>query len=248
MSKPAAMKWRAMPAVAGAAALSMVLSWPGAVDAQADTTAEPMRTVAVSAVGTSEVEPDEAVVRVGVTARAAGAKAASRRAATRMDSVLAALRDLGIDEADIRTTQLELRPYRRRDRQSDEVVSGWLVENKVRVTLRDIAITGEVIDAAIAAGANDIEGVRFRASDSSVARGEARSAAVAAAEAAARELADAAGVEVLGVLSMVEGSAGSVPTSYRLYAAESVALAASTPIEPGTIDVAVTVTAVYEIG
>ena len=167
-----------------------------------------------------------------------------------MSSALRALRDLGLDDADLKTTSVEMRPYRQRDRNGEVTGSGWVVSNQVKVTVRDIARTGDVIDAAVAAGANDLNGVNFRASDSTAARSEARAAAVVAAEAAATELAEAAGVEVLGVLSIVEGGANVVGITLDsgAFAAESGARASSTPIEPGTIDIRASVTAVYEVG
>ena len=106
-----------------------------------------------------------------------------------MSSALRALRDLGLDDADLKTTSVEMRPYRQRDRNGEVTGSGWVVSNQVKVTVRDIARTGDVIDAAVAAGANDLNGVNFRASDSTAARSEARAAAVVAADPAANELA-----------------------------------------------------------
>ena len=236
-------------ALAMALAAGMLAAWPVAVGAQAGLPDDQQRTVTVNGLGQSSVEPDQAVVRVGVNIRGGSAKAVSRRAAARMSAVLDALRDLGIDEADLKTTRVSMRPYR--ERSNGQVTdTGWVVNNRVTVIVRDLTQTGDVIDAAVGAGANDLDGVTFRASDASAARSEARAAAVVAAEAAAGELAEAAGVEILGVLSIVEGAAGD-PWARRdvaLFAAETAGPAYDTPIEPGVIDVRVTVNAVYQVG
>lgn len=248
MPKSAAIERRVLPVGAVVVALVVLLSWPAAVGAQSAEGDDPLRTVTVGGLGQADVEPDQAVVRVGVTTRGGSAKATSRRSSSRMSSVLEALRDLGVDAADLKTTKIEMRPYRQRDRNGEVTETGWVVSNQVKVTVRDIAQTGDVIDAAVAAGANDLKGVNFRASDPSTARSEARAAAVVAAEAAASELAEAAGVEVLGVLSIVEGGVARSGIQLASSAAESAIFAASTPIEPGTIDIRVSVTIVYEVG
>jgi uncharacterized protein YggE len=227
----------------------LVLTWPGSVQAQAEVADDQLRTVTVSGLGQTSVDPDQAVVRVGVNIRASSAKAVSKRAANRMSAVLDALRELGIDDADLKTTRVSMRPYRERGN-GEAVASGWVVNNRVKVTVHDIDQTGDVIDAAVAAGANDLAGVSFRASDPSAAVSEARARAVVAAEAAATELAEAAGVEILGVLSIVEGNAGDA-RAFRMampYAAESAAPVYDTPIEPGSIDIRVTVNSVYQVG
>lgn len=250
MSLPAVFIERRSAPVLGLVLVTvLVLVWPGSAAAQAEVADDQLRTVTVSGLGQTSVDPDQAVVRVGVDIRGGSAKAVSKRAANRMSTVLDALRELGIDEADLKTTRVSMRPFRER-RNGEVIDSGWVVNNRVRVTVRDIDQTGDVIDAAVAAGANDLDGVSFRASDPSAALSEARAEAVGAAEAAATELADAAGIEVRGVLSIVEGDAGDA-RAFRLatpFVAESAAPAYDTPIEPGSIDIRVTVTAVYQVG
>ena len=229
--------------------LALVVASSGADEAETETAVEPLRTITVSGVGQTEIEPDQAVVRLGVITRGQSAKAVSRRSAARMSSVLEAVRDEGIDPADIKTTRIDLSPFRRRNQETDQVSTGWQVVNQVKATV-PVEQAGDVIDAAIAAGANDLDGVRFRASDPSAAVSAARVAAVGSARAAADELAAAAGEEVLRVLSIVEGDAN-VSRAYRngpQLLAESAVFAASAPIEPGMIDVSSSVVVTYEIG
>lgn len=227
----------------------VVVGASGAMAQDADVPTDPLRTISVSATGHAEVEPDEAVLRFGVTARAATADAATRRSATAMASVIEALEGAGIDPSDIRTTRLDLHERRQRDPDTGERTTSWQVQNQVRVTVGDLDRLGQIMDTAIGAGATNVGGLYFRATDAAAATSEARLEAVAAAEATAAELADAAGVSVVGLVSLVEGDVGdvvslAVPEARALRAADT----AATPIEPGTLDVNVTVHVVFEVG
>lgn len=234
--------------LAAVVGLVLVIVAPGMVAAQSEASG-PLRTIVVAGAGTVSLEPDEAVVRVGVDTRAPSAKAAMRKAARQMDSVIAALRDAGVEQEDIKTVRLDLDQFRERNARNDVVERGWRVSNQVRATIRDIDATSDAIDAAVASGATRIDSVRFRASDDAEALARARVAAIESAATAASTMAEASGLEVLGVLTIVQGDA-SVPdarlTRQRFSAPE--ALYAATPIEPGLVDVTARVTVEYEIG
>ena len=230
--------------------LSLVLAAPVAVAAQSDTS-DPARTIIVSGTGRASAEPDEAIINLGVDVRAADAQGAMDKAARRMDGVIAALQEAGVDEADIRTVRLDLYQYRQRNAQRAVVEKGWKVNNRVRAIIRDIEGTSDAIDAAVSAGATDIDSIRFRASDPADAVAEARVAAVESAATAATTLAGATGLEVLEVVRIVESGQG-YPSDYDRgdtaggLAPEAYSL--STPIEPGLVDISTTVTVEYEIG
>lgn len=228
--------------------LALVALAPAAATAQNEP-AEVVRTLVVSGSGQSSAEPDESVIRVGVDTRAPTASAATRRAARTMDAVIAALRDAGVDESDIKTVRLDLGQYRERNSQREVVERGWRVSHRVRATVRDIDGTSEAIDAAVGAGATAIDSIRFRASDPSGALEAARIAAIESAATAATTLAEASGLEVLGVRRIVEGNAG-VP-SLRASTGDTAAREAyfaSVPVEPGLVEISTTVTVEYEVG
>jgi uncharacterized protein YggE len=227
--------------------LVMLLAVPTVVSAQVEA-AEPLRTVVVAGAGRASAEPDEAVIRLGVSARAQSAEAAMSKAARSMDAVISALRDAGVGEQDIKTVRLDLRQFRQR-RDGEVLASGWQVSNQVRATIRDIGATSAAIDAAVAAGATDVTGVTFRASDAADAVAQARVAAVEDAALAAETLARASGLEVVGLLRLVEGGA-SLPSALRFRGDTAGGAEAyfATPIEPGLVDVSVSVTVEYQVG
>jgi uncharacterized protein YggE len=193
---------------AGVVASALLLAGPASVTVLAQTQdADPIGSIAVAGVGHAEVEPDQATVRLGVTVRGLTAEQATSRAAEVMSSVIASLEASGIEADDIQTTRLDLDRVIRRDPETGlRVPVGWAVQNRVRATIEEIERSGVIIDAAIAAGATDVESVEFFARDPSAAVAEAREEAVAAAALGASQLASAAGVEVGDVLSISEGS------------------------------------------
>jgi uncharacterized protein YggE len=230
--------------------LSLVLVVPAAVVAQSDAP-DPERTIIVSGLGQASAEPDEAIISLGVDVRAANAQGAMEKAARRMDAVIAALQAAGVEESDIRTVRLDLYQYRQRNAQRAVVERGWKVNTRVRAIIRDIEGTSDAIDAAVSAGATDIDSIRFRASDPAEAVAEARVAAVESAATAAETLAGASGLEVLGVVRIVESGQGYPSYFDRGDTAggfESAPYSASTPIQPGLVDISTTVTVEYVIG
>ena len=106
-----------------------------------------------------------------------------------------------------------------------------------------------MVDAATEAGATNVNGISFRVEDPTMAEAEARSAAVADAEAKADQLAADAGVDIIGILSITE-SGGQQPQPIYLARAEMAfdGAAASTPVMPGEVELSVSVFIQYEIG
>ena len=229
--------------------LSLALVAPGAVLAQPDVT-QAERTIIVSGSGQASLEPDEAVIRLGVDTRGTNAGNAMRKAARQMEAVIEAMKDTGVDESDIKTVRLDLDQYRQRNADREVVERGWKVSNRVRAVIRDVDRTSDAIDAAVTAGATEIDSVRFRASDPSAAVAEARVAAIESAATAASTLAGASGLEVFDVVRIVEAGQR-YPSYLQSWVGDTAALteqAYSTPIEPGLVDISTTVTVEYVIG
>lgn len=214
-----------------------------------DPTVEHEHTISVSGTGTIKAKPDVADVSLGVSIQRDRAGDASIEAANLMDAVIASLIANGVAEDDIQTTQLSLDPVYNYDR-NPAVIVGYNATNIVSVTIRDLAKIGTIVDAAVDAGATNIGGISFRVDDSAALTVQARDAAMAEAKAVADQLAAAAGVEITGVVSIVENV--SQPPMPIYYAAEDAAVGgarmAPTPVLAGNVDVVVQVAVVYSIG
>lgn len=231
---------------------TLLLVGPGVAPALAQADASDMpRIISVAGTGFAESEPDEVSLRLGVSVRGATAEQVTDEAAAAMQAVVDALVASGIDAADIRTARLDLGRVRERDpRSGRRIAAGWQVHNMVTATSGDVERIGDILDAAVAAGATDVDRVWFSVSDPTSALAEAREAAVEAAALAAEQLASFSGVELGEVLAITEGGR-SMPSPYALRAEAYLGVGdtagGATPVLPGTIETAVTVYIDYAI-
>ena len=203
--------------------------------------------IAVAGVGQAQAKPDIASVSLGVQTQAPVARDAQAENSELMAKVIDAIKAMGIEDEDISTHGLSLRP--RYDREGQNV-DAYVATNNVSVIVRDLDQVGEVLDAGFDAGANVAGGVQFSIADPTDSRNQAMELAVADARGRADVLADAAGVTIVGVLSVTEDSGGypsprPAMASVRL---ESAAMKMATPIEPGELTISVWVRVVYSIG
>ncbi|HVY66168.1 MAG TPA: SIMPL domain-containing protein [Gammaproteobacteria bacterium] len=211
---------------------------------------DPRPTVAVSGTGQVAAAPDRAVVRLGAVAEAEDAKDAQSRLNAVMQKVLAAIEKLGVPKSAIRTEGLSLSPVYtnavspgNREPQAPRI-SGYRAANVVSVQLDDLTRIGPAVDAGITAGANELQGVAFDLKDSSAARNAALTAAVNDARAQAETIASALGMRLDGLESLVTNASFSGPPQ-PFAMARRAALDASTPVQPGELEVASNVTATY---
>lgn len=223
------------PVVAGAA---------GAPGARVLQEAEPAF-VEVSAVGRVDIQTDRAVVRFAVETEAGTAGEASRENASRMDAVLQAVRELGVEGTELETSGYQLSPiYRRPAQGGTQEIAGYRAQNFVEVTLDDVDAVGRVIDAAIGAGANRIAGLTFTARDTRPARLEALRMAVEKAREEAEAMAAALGVP-LGPPLEVRSGGETEPPRPMMMRMEAAQADVSTPIEAGDQTVTAHVTVRY---
>jgi uncharacterized protein YggE len=201
--------------------------------------------IVVSGTGRVATDPDIADLRLGVTVARPTVAAARADAATTMAAILEALDGAGVARRDLRTTLLSVQPrYDYRDGRAP-ALTGYELANVVEVTVRDLGTLAAVIDGALSAGATSLDGLSFRIDDPAPVEREARIRAMAAARERADVLAEAGGLTITGVADITEGVAV-VPPGPRMKAERMLAAAdASTPVESGTAEVAVTVTVSY---
>ncbi len=150
--------------------------------------------------------------------------------------------------AEIKTVSYSLNPdYRYPKDGGKPTITGYTATNVVRVTLNDLTRVGQAIDAATRSGANQVHRLQFTLKDEQAAQSQALRAAAVKAKAEAEALAQALGLKIARVLSVVESSEGVQPIMRDVMLARAEA-AAPTPVEPGTIEVRATVTLTVEIG
>jgi|SRR5690606_2362467 len=207
----------------------------------------------VSASADVSIQPDHAVVRLGVLAEAPDAADAQNRVNETMQRVLDAMRGLGFADQALRTEDLSLYPvygnqrFSERGEPQEPRIVGYRASNVVSVEVVELATIGAVIDAGIGAGANQLQGISFGARNDARSRAEAMRLAVEEARIQADAIADALGMQITGVREVVAGGYDvrpPIPYAGQRLAAD----VASTPVQPGQVDVTASVTVTYEIG
>jgi uncharacterized protein YggE len=201
----------------------------------------------ISATGEATRVPDVAIVSTGAVTRAATARAALEQNAQRMERVRAALERAGIPDRDIQTSNISLNPeYRYAENQPPKLV-GYTASNQLSVRFRDIAKTGDIIDALVAEGANQINGPSLTIDKPEEALDEARTKALAVGRARAELYARALGMRVARLLSVSE-SGGNYPVPPPMPMMEARAQAGyATKIDPGEQKLSVTLGMVFEL-
>ena len=216
--------------------------------AQSPQTATPPQPPVIVVTGTSEVlaVPDEAIVRLGIVRQAPVAQTAQEQANTVAQEILSAITKAGVAAKDIQTARLVLSPvYNQRG--PDQKIVSYNATNTVSVRLDNLAIVGNVIDAGLKAGANQLEGVQFRLKNELPAREQALKEAVQEARGKAQAMADALRVNLVEVLEATEGGVSIVPRMQSFAVGGAAPAQASTPVSPGEIEIRGNVTIRYRI-
>jgi uncharacterized protein len=252
--RPLSRRRRALRAGAVVIALAAVVAVAMASPALADpgdgtrTTSE-RRTI--TATGTARVHgtPDVLSVTLGVSSPGDTVGEALSRNNAAANKVLEVLRDGGVDERDIQTTNFSIGPWYG----DNGDVEHYRVSNLVVADLRDLGKAGNLIDRAAQAGGDDVvvRHVAFDFDDTSNLIAAARSDAVKRARTQATQLADAAGVPLGEVVRISETSPDVGPVLEQSAAdalASRAAGEASVPIQPGSEELWVRVSIVFAIG
>ncbi len=231
------------------AALLVVATGCSLAASAASSATPPNRTISVVGTGKASGTPDVARVTVGIETRNESVQEAAGDNSTKMSALLEAIAELGIDKKDIQTSNYSIytdrKPLEGLEMESSEESLVYVVNNQVTVTVRDLEKLGDVLDGAVAAGANNVYGIYFTVDDPSALESEARANAVADAKARAESLAELAGVEVGDVLSISEVIGGPVAIAAR----EAMGgMASAVPIEVGELEVSLSVQVTYVIG
>ena len=221
-------------------AVAAVCLLAGAARAEAASVPAGQHSIVVIGDGSVSTVPDRAQVSFGVSTDAKTASAALRANAAEMTRVIAAVKAQGIAAADIRTAIISLSP--RTSTNGDDIV-GYTALNSVGVTLRMLERVGSVIDAGVAAGANQVSGPNLIRSDADALYRQALRAAISNARAKAQAIASVSGLTLRRITDVTEGAGSPVPTP----TAAKTGVSGSTPVEPGTQLVQATATVTFSV-
>lgn len=203
--------------------------------------------ITVTAEGKASGKPDLAMITLGVETRDPEAQKAAEQNNSQMAEVMAALREAGVAEEDIRTVDYSIQAEISWEDNKQRVV-GYVVVNSVLVKMRDTDKVGDVLDAATQAGANNIYSIQFTFEDPSALREQARAAAMTEARSKAEALAQLGGVG-LGQPRQISESFVEPWSVYaeKAYAPAPSADVTTTPVSAGQVEVTVQVQVTYDI-
>lgn len=236
---------------------ALALALPAVAMAQ---TAQPLPVVApgstvltVTGEGRVARTPDLAQFSAGVTTQGETAAAAMSANAAQMNRVLAALKAAGVADKDVQTSQISLNPvYGDQSDGPDGTVRAlrimaYQATNRVSITQREVRLYGKVLDALVAAGANEVNGPAFQLDNPEAALDEARVAAITAARKRADLYAKAAGLRVVRMLTISESGGYAPPPPVMFARAAMASDAAPTPVASGQIELTANVTVQFEL-
>jgi uncharacterized protein YggE len=212
--------------------------------AASNTTQETPRVITVVGQGSSSAQPDLAYVNLGAEFVAPTSTEATQKSNDTMTAVIAKLKELGVADEDIQTTNYSIVPQQDYQNGTPGEITGYQVSNTVRVTVRDLTRIGTILDQATQAGANNVFGVTFTLSDPGQLQREAYDIAVRDAHERAAGLAESGGVQLGDLLSISQASTSSPSPVIEAALGKG---GGGTPIQSGTLEVQVQVQMVYAI-
>ena len=176
---------------------AVVLFLASAADAQQRDSRPRPRSITVSGDATISAEPDQAQIDIGVVTQARTAPEASQDNADRLSRVLAAVKKL-LDKSDeVKTSGYSLTPTYRYPQGGKPEIIGYNASNTVRIKTTSLDQVGRLIDAAMQAGANNINRLMFTLKDEQAAQLDALRAASAKAKVKAEAVAASLGLRLL---------------------------------------------------
>lgn len=208
----------------------------------------PPRQVTVTGESRIQVAPELATITLGVSEEASEAAAAMSAVSDAMSDVIADLKLAGIQPKDMQTQSIAMHPVwsqsRYDDGQNRRKITGFEASNTLVVRVRDLDRLGALMDEVLSAGANRFQGLSFAVADPAAVQDKIRGDAVRDAMRKARQLADAAEMELGPVRSISEhGGGGGQPKMMREMAMSADAM----PVEAGELNFTHGVTVVFDL-
>ena len=209
----------------------------------------------VSGSGTVYAKADIANITIGLkTETKKTAAEATKDSTEKMNEIVKAVKDLGVEEKDIKTTNYYLNPVYNWTEQKGQQLIGYEVSQNVTLKVRDLGSIGDIIARTTEKGANQIGGISFTIDDEYELRNEARALAIEKAKAKAEMIAQESGMELGKIKSVLENSYQPViDYAYSNARKEMISLeadqaagVAAPSIESGQNEIRVEVTLVYE--
>lgn len=206
--------------------------------------------ITVSGEGKVYAKPDVAIVSLGVNTTGATVAVVTKNNTDKMNAVIDTIKNLGIEEKDIQTTNYNLTPLYNYTEYAGRIFQGYTLDQNVQVKIRDFTKIGDVLSEGTTNGANLVGDLQFTIDDPEQLKNEARAKAIAQAKANADNLAKASGVRLGKIINVFESN-NYYPTVYSnkaLGMGGAVSESAPAPsIQPGQQEVTITINLTYQV-
>ena len=179
-------------------------------------TATTSNTVSFSGEGKVLAKPDVAVVDFSIVTEAATSKAAQDDNSAKSQNVVDFLNEQKIEEKDIKTTGYNIYPKYSYPRGESPKITGYRVEQTIKVKVRDLGSVSSVLDGVVTVGANQVGNLSFEIDEPEKLKAEARAKAIADVKKKADELKGQIGIKLGRIVNFSEGVSGyPVPMLYE---------------------------------
>ena len=215
----------------------------------ADTSSN-LPSIQVSGEGIVKVKPDIAYITLGVKTKDQNPQQAQVENTKKMNKVMKILKELGIDEKDIQTSQYSIYPeYRYIEETGERKEDGYIVNHLLRVTVRDIQKLGVVLDKTLIQGVNVSHGIEFGVANEEKYYQEALQEAIENAQGKAQAIGQSLSIKIDKPYTIIERSTGGSSIQYmdrsiKMNAVEE--SSTSTPIGIGELDIRANVQVMYQ--
>ena len=219
----------------------------------ADTKTAKPGIISISATGRANAVPDMAVLNLSVRREAETAREALTANNNAMGGVLAAMKEAGVEDRDLQTSNFNIQPQyvypkSSKNRQPEPPrIIGYIVANSLTVRVRDLEKLGSIMDQSVSLGVNGGGNITFRSSNPDPIIEQARKDAMARAIAKAKTLTTSAGVELGRIQSINESSRGIPRPRAMAKLSRSAAVPESVPVARGESSYSITVNVQWEI-
>ena len=219
----------------------------------------PSNTISVSGYGEAFSAADIATFTFSVVSEKLTVVAAQTDATNKINAITKYIKDAGVAEKDIQTTDDSVNPQYDYVSQActggycpggRQVLRGYQVRQTTTIKVRDLAKAGELLAGVGGKGATEVSGLQFTFDDPNKLQNDARGKAITDAKVKAEALAKQLGVTLVRVVSFNENGGGYPGPMY--YAKDSaVGMGGSAPASPeisiGQNKVSSNVSITYEI-
>jgi uncharacterized protein YggE len=220
--------------------------YPSMGSGQQQTPAKPNRLI-VTGEGSVYTNPDRAVITIGIITENQNLSTAQKENTDKTTAVINALLALGIPQNDIQTTTYRIEPQY--DYESGkQIFRGYKVEHQLQVTIQDLSKTGQVIDQAVASGANFVSSIHSTVSNPDAFYNQALTIAIQNAQHKAVVMARTLRVTLNPVPIVVQELSQNLPPRPVPFQAMSLAQDSGVPIQPGENKITASVKIEYTYG